>query len=131
MMATDQAPGDENSQAAAPADCQAPGAAGTVQAAILLVERDPGERETLYREMDKRYGVDYQIVVCGDPAEAEARVAGLLAVGTPVALVIGGVGEADPAGLDVLASIRGIDPTASRAAAVRWGEWDTARPIFD
>jgi len=130
-MATDQAPGDENGQAAAPADGQVPGATGTARAAIMLVERDPGERETLYREMDKRYGADYQIVVCGEPAEAEARLAGLLAAGTPVALVIGGVGEADPAGLDVLASIRGIDPTASRVAAVRWGEWDTARPIFD
>ena len=130
-MGTDQAPGDENGQAAAPPDGQAPGATSTARAAILIVERDPGERETLYREMDKRYGVDYQIVVCGEPAEAEARVADLLAAGTPVALVIGGVGAADPAGLDVLAAIRGIDPTVSRVAAVRWGEWDTARPIFD
>ena len=130
-MAADQAPEGENGRAAAPAGGQAPGATGTARAAILIVERDPGERETLYREMDKRYGADYQIVVCGEPAEAEARVADLLAAGTPVALVIGGVGAADPAGLDVLAAIRGIDPTVSRVAAVRWGEWDTARPIFD
>src|SRR5215469_3350511 len=131
MMATDQAPGDENGQAAAPADGQVPGATGTARAAIMIVEHDPGERETLYQEMDKRYGVDYQIVVCGEPAQAEARVADLLAAGTPVALVIGGAVAADPAGLDVLAAIRGIDPAVPRVAAVRWGEWDTARPIFD
>jgi len=130
-MAADQALGNENGRAAAPANGQAPGATGTTRAAIVIVERDPGERETLYGEMGKRYGVDYQIVVCGEPAEAEAQVADLLAAGTPVALVIGGVGAADPAGLDVLAAIRGIDPAVPRVAAVRWGEWDTARPIFD
>src|SRR6516225_7837249 len=130
-MAADQAPMDENGRTAIPADRQASGAAGTTRAAIVIVERDPGERETLYRAMNKRYGVDYQVVVCGEPAGAEAQVADLLAAGTPVALVIGGVGAADPAGLDVLAAIRGIDPTVSRVAAVRWGEWETARPIFD
>jgi hypothetical protein len=55
----------------------------------------------------------------------------LISAGTPVALVIGGVGEVDPDGIEVLAQVRVIDPTVPRVAAVRWGEWDTARPIFD
>ena len=55
----------------------------------------------------------------------------LIAAGTPVALVIGGVGEADPDGIEVLARVRAIDSTVPRVAAVRWGEWDTARPIFE
>jgi thioredoxin reductase (NADPH) len=55
----------------------------------------------------------------------------LLASGTPVALVIGGMGEADPDGIEVLARVRGIDRTISTVAAVRWGEWDSARPVFD
>ena len=58
-------------------------------------------------------------------------IRGLLASGTPVALVIGGVGEADPDGIEVLAPVRAIDRTISRVAAVRWGEWDSARPVFD
>ena len=58
-------------------------------------------------------------------------IRGLLASGTPVALVIGGVGEADPDGIEVLAPVRTIDRTISRVAAVRWGEWDSARPVFD
>jgi thioredoxin reductase len=130
-MAGDQLPGGGNGQAAAPAGGQATGGPGAARAAIVIVDGDPGDRETLHREMDKRYGVDYRIVVCGHPAEAEARVADLLTAGTPVALVIGGVGSADPAGLGVFAAIRGIDPTVSRVAAVQWGEWDTARPIFE
>jgi thioredoxin reductase (NADPH) len=104
---------------------------GPARAAIVVAGGDADERETLYEELSKRYGADYRIVACDEPAELEPRVRDLLAEGTPVALVIGGVGEADPDGIEMLAGIRGIDPTTSRVAAVRWGEWEAARPIFD
>ena len=129
-MAEDQLPARGNGQAARVGGKALDGL-GTTRAAIVIVERDPGEREILYRELSKRYGADYQIVVCDKPAEAKARIRDLLTTETPVALVIGGVGAADPAGLDVLAAVRDMDPTVSRVAAVRWGEWETARPIFD
>ena len=54
----------------------------------------------------------------------------LLAAGMPVALVIGGVVRR-PDGIEVLAPVRAIDRTVLRVAAVRWGEWDSARPVFD
>ena len=46
-------------------------------------------------------------------------------------MVIGGVGETDPDGIEVLARVRAVDRTVSRVAAVRWGEWDSARPVFE
>jgi thioredoxin reductase len=49
----------------------------------------------------------------------------------PVALVIGGVGAQDPDGIEVLAAVRGIDPTALRVAAIRWGDWGSVRSVFD
>ena len=110
---------------------RAGGGPGDGRAAIVVSGRDGGEREALSRELSGRYGEDYQIVVCDEPAELESMVKGLLQAGTPVALVVGGVGEPDPDGIEVLAKIREIDRTVSRVAAVRWGEWDTARPIFD
>ena len=61
----------------------------------------------------------------------ESVISELLADGTPVALVVGGVGETDPDGIEVLARVRMIDRTVPRVAAVGWGEWDTARPVFD
>jgi thioredoxin reductase (NADPH) len=97
----------------------------------VIAVRDGSEQEDLSRELSGRYGVDYQIVVCAEPAELESQIEKLLLSGTSVAMVIGGVGEADPDGIEVLAKIRAIDPTVARVAAVRWGEWDTARPIFD
>ena len=101
------------------------------QAAIVIVCREPGAREILNRELSKRYGADYQIVVCDRPAELEPRMRDLLAAGLPVALVIGGVGAQDPDGVEVLAAIRAIDPTALRVAAVRWGDWESVRSVFD
>ncbi len=101
------------------------------QAAIVIVCREPGAREILNRELSKRYGADYQIVVCGRPAELEPWMRDLLAAGQPVALVIGAVGAQDPDGIEVLAAIRAIDPTALRVAAVRWGDWESVRSIFD
>jgi thioredoxin reductase len=114
-----------------PAGSGKPSGTGHERAAIVIVDRDVSERETLYQELSGRYGTDYQIVVCGESAELTQRLTELLTAGTQVALVIGGVGAADPDGIEVLAGVRAIDPTVSRVAAVRWGEWETARPTFD
>ena len=108
-----------------------PGGTGRERPAIVIVCRDAMARETLNSELSGRYGADYQIVVRDEPTGLEPAIRELLAAGTPVAMVIGGVGEADPDGIEVLARVRGIDRTALRVAAVRWGEWNTARPIFD
>ena len=110
---------------------RAPCGTGHERAAIVIVCRDAMAREAVSRELSGRYGMHYRIVVCDDPAELEAVVIELLAADTPVALVIGGVGETDPDGIELLARVRVIDRTVPRVAAVRWGEWDTARPIFD
>jgi thioredoxin reductase (NADPH) len=101
------------------------------RAAIVVVSHDAGIRDTLSRELSGRYAADYQIVVCDSPASLDAHVTNLVRTGTPVALVVGGLGTEDPDGIEVLAGIRAIDPTASRVVAVRWGAWETARPIFD
>jgi thioredoxin reductase len=100
-------------------------------AAIVIVSRDPGAREILHRELSKRYGGDYQIVACGQPAELAARLRDLRAAGLPVALVIGGVGAQDPDGIEVLAAVRATDPAALRVAAVGWGDWQSVRSVFD
>ena len=104
--------------------------AGT-EAAIVIVSRDPGAREILHRELSRRYGADYQVLVCGRPAELAAWMRDLRTAGLPAALVIGGVGGQDPDGIEVLAAVRRIDPTALRVAAVGWGDWESRRSVFD
>ena len=107
------------------------GEAAGSQAAIVIVCRDPGARELLHRELSKRYGADYQILTCGRPAELAPWMRDLRTAGLPVALVIGGVGAQDPDGIEVLAAVRAIDPTALRVAAVSWGDWESVRSVFD
>jgi len=106
------------------------GEAALARPAIVIVGRDRGARELLHRELAKRYGADYQIVVCGQPAELAPWMRDLRAAGLPVALVIGGVGASDPDGVEVLAGARAADPTALRVAAVGWGDWQTVRSVF-
>ena len=101
------------------------------QAAIVIVCREPNARAILNRELSKRYGADYQIVVCDRPAELAPWMRDLGAAGLPVALVIGGVGAQDPDGIEVLTAVRAIDPTALRVAAVGWGDWQSMRSVFD
>src|SRR6516164_3550369 len=101
------------------------------QAAILIVSHESGTRETLHRELSKRYGTDYQIMACHQPAELAAWMRDLRAAGLPVALVIGDVGAQDPDGIEVLAAVRAIDPAALRVAAVGWGDWQSVRSVFD
>jgi len=107
------------------------GEAAGAQAAILIVSGDPGTRETLHRELSKRYGTDYQIVASTRPGELESWMRDLRAAGLPVALVIAGVGGQDPDGIEVLATVRTIDPRALRVAVVGWGDWDAVRSVFD
>jgi thioredoxin reductase (NADPH) len=107
------------------------GETARAQAAIVIVGREPGARGILHRELSKRYGADYQIVACDQPGELASWMRDLRAAGLPVALVIGGVGAADPDGIEVLAAVRAIDPRALRVAAFDWGDWQSERSIFD
>ena len=131
-MTGDLLPADLAGQTAAPmGNNKAACGTGAAAAAIMVVGRDADARHNLCQELTVRYGADYRIVVCDEPAELECRARDLLAGGIPIALVIGGVGVADPDGIEMLAAIGAIDRTVPRVAAVRWGEWETARPIFD
>jgi thioredoxin reductase len=98
------------------------------RAALVVVTRDDEARATVTRELERRYGLDYRIVSCADPADAAER---LVAADLPAAALFGGMGGADPDGLTVLRSLHGHHPGAMAVAVVRWGDFETARPIFE
>jgi len=100
-------------------------------AAIVIVGREPAARQILHRELSKRYGADYFIVVCARPAELAPWMRDLRAVGWPVTMVIAAVGAHDRDGIEVLAAVRAIDPIALRVATVGWGDWPSVRSVFD
>lgn len=104
---------------------------GQARAAIVVVTRDGAVGAAVGSELEGRYGRDYPVVVCPGPEDAENRLADLRASGTPVALLLVGYGGADPDGLDVLTSLCKLAPSALRVPLVRWGDFETAGPIFE
>ncbi len=101
------------------------------RAALVIVSRDASVRAHLRRELASRYGADYQILVCGEPAGLAGLIGQVRNAGAQVALVIGGIGGQDPDGIDTLAAVRSLDPTVLRVTAFRWGDFETAGPVFD
>ena len=97
---------------------------GPAGAVIMVVGRDAGARQTLYRELSRRYGADYRIVVCGEPAELEppgqgpagARHAGRAGHRR------GGCSSTRTASRCLPRSAPST-ATAPRVAAVRWGDF--------
>src|SRR4051794_4937202 len=98
------------------------------QAALVVVTRDDEVREQMAAELHRRYDREYAIVAAADAAGVRE---GLAESGRPVAVLFGGLGDADPDGLARLRNLHADHPGALAVALVRWGAWETARPIFD
>jgi thioredoxin reductase (NADPH) len=97
--------------------------------ALVVVARDAGVRATTAGELERRYGSDYRVVSGADPGEVGEA---LRAAGDPVvAVLLGALGDADPDGLEVLRTCHTGHPGAVAVALVRWGAFETARPIFE
>ncbi|MGY1617231.1 NAD(P)/FAD-dependent oxidoreductase [Geodermatophilus sp. SYSU D00691] len=99
------------------------------QAAIVVLTRDEAIRERMTRELHRRYDRDFAVVAGADAAAIRAGLTE--ADDPPVALLFGGYGDADTDGLDRLRELHAEHPGALTVAMVRWGAWETARPIFE
>jgi thioredoxin reductase len=99
-----------------------------LRAALVVLTRDDEARATLLAELERRYGRDYAVVGCSGLEEASGRLTG---PELPVASLFGGLGDADPDGLEMLRALHRNHSGAMAVAVVRWGDFDTARPIFE
>src|SRR5439155_58776 len=83
-----------------------------------VLTRDDGVRERMIRELHRRYDRDYAVVAGAEPADVLAGLAE--ADDRPVAVLFGGLGEADPDGLERLRDLHAEFPGALAVAMVRW-----------
>jgi thioredoxin reductase (NADPH) len=97
---------------------------------MLLATTDPTSREVLESELRRRYGGDYEVVVCADYAHGRAVLEGLRRWERPVAMVIGYYGPEDREGLDFLRRAYALHPAAKRAVGVTWGDFASAPTVF-
>ncbi|KRF36135.1 FAD-dependent oxidoreductase [Nocardioides sp. Soil805] len=97
---------------------------------LLLATTDPTSREVLAAELRRRYGGDYEVVVCADYAHARAVLEGLRRWHRQVALVIGCYGPGDRDGLDFLRRAYALHPSAKRVVAAVWGDFESTSTVF-
>ncbi|MCU1613052.1 MAG: thioredoxin reductase [Frankiales bacterium] len=98
------------------------------RAALAVLTRDEGVRAAVTQELERRYGRDFPVVAAADPQDLRDA---LERRDLAVAVLFGGLGEADPDGLAVLREMRSGYRGALAVALARWGAWETTRPIFE
>lgn len=118
------------SRAQHPSGREVEGAAGAEAPAIVLVTADPEVRAGTGATLEDRYGRSYRVVAC-DPDDAAGLLGALRRDDVRVALLLVGHGGADPDGLALIRSLCVDAPDALRVALVRWGDFETAAPIFE
>jgi thioredoxin reductase len=85
---------------------------------VLVALRSPDD---VARELERRFGADYSIVVATGESDAATRLADAAAGGQTVALVLG-----DSAEPRVYVETRRLHPDARRGFVLAWGDWATA-----
>jgi thioredoxin reductase (NADPH) len=97
---------------------------------ILLATSDVTSRDVLGPELRRRYGADYEVVVCADYQHARAILEGLRRWERSVAMVLGCYGPDDREGLDFLRRAYALHPSAKRVIVAIWGDWPSTSEVF-
>ncbi len=105
-------------------------ASTTLVPLIVVVSSDAATRTLLTAELEKRYAPDYLVVSYDGPDDALAEVSSFVRDDRDIALVLAAFSARDRDALTFLGRIRGAVPTAKRAVAVTWGQFDLAREMF-
>ncbi len=101
-----------------------------VDPVLLLATTDADSRTVLASELRRRYGGDYEVVVCADYAHARAVLEGLRRWQRAVALVIACYGPDDRDGIGFLRRAYSLHPSAKRAICAVWGDFASTPDVF-
>jgi thioredoxin reductase len=102
-----------------------------VRPAIVIVSEDPDTFRIVADEVRKRYGTDYEVVTSTSHQAATENLKKLSQSGIPVALILATHGGQEQRGISFLAQTRSLHPAAKRVVVIVWGDFETARPIFN
>ena len=90
---------------------------------LLAVDDDADLLAEVGREMEDRYGRQYEVVCLRSPADARERLAEYAASGEEVALVLAGPWLDGATGGELLREVRRLHPHAMRSLLIAWGDW--------
>ncbi len=103
---------------------------GLERPAIVVVAQGERIRRIVGDEMRKRYGDDYDVVICERQTAAVETLQQLADARADVALVLVAYSPTDTEGLDTMAGVRPLHPQARRGVIVNWGDFDRAQALF-
>jgi thioredoxin reductase (NADPH) len=100
---------------------------------LMAVDGHLHDLETVQRELLKRYGADYDVLVDNSAASALQRLEELRAAGAQVAVLLAAHEMGAMSGIAYLEQAHGLHPYAKRVLllthSIRWGDRSTSQPI--
>lgn len=96
---------------------------------ISVVSTNDSERAAITGEIERRYGIDYDVVACRDRDEALELLGQSRSRGQRVAMVVA-VQSPEDDGVGVLSRVREVDAHARRVVVVRWGDFESSQPVL-
>jgi thioredoxin reductase (NADPH) len=97
---------------------------------VLVVDDEPGSLRALAQELESRYGANYRVVARASAQDALATLAELRAEGVAVPLVLADQWMPETTGIELLARVRELHPTARRGLLISWGDRSVNAPIL-
>jgi thioredoxin reductase (NADPH) len=97
---------------------------------VLVVDDEADSLRALSQELESRYGAHYRILACGSARAALAILTELRAGNGDVALVLADQWMPATSGVELLARVRELHPTARRGLLISWGDRSTGAPII-
>ena len=90
---------------------------------LLVVDEDTEGRAHIERELGRRYGDDYDVVVCDSSGSARDRLGELRARGAEIAVVLADHALSGVTAAELLSEVNDLYPIAKRALLIDWGAW--------
>ena len=101
-----------------------------IKPVLFIVDDDAGSRQMLTRELQSRYGAHYRIMASASPGDGLGRLEALRADGSAVPLVLADQWMPEATGIELLAQVKELHPTARRGLLISWGDRSAAAPIL-
>ena len=98
---------------------------------VVVVDDEDASRQALARELEGRYGADYRIMSSASPQEALAGLKQLQVEGADVPLVLADQWMPGRTGVQFLARVRELHPTARRGLLISWGDQSAVAAIVE
>jgi thioredoxin reductase (NADPH) len=95
---------------------------------FFLVAEDGPRVEALARDLNRRYGADYQVVTAASGGAAVTILAELADSGAMVALLVADERLAEMPAVDFLARAHDLHPAARRVLLIDRGDWSATHP---